>query len=209
MQKYNTNTAFIDLLFNLLVGFTSLLLLAFLLINPIAETGKIDPVTKMLVTAEWHKDSHVDIDLHMRGPDGTKVNFSDKDGKYIILERDDLGISNDTYIINGEKREVRQNHESISVNDLPSGEYVVNLHNYTRTAKETKEQGAYENPIVVKLVVTKLDPLKIIFTGEVSLEFRKEITVVTFTVNDKGDVSDIRTDIQIPLYYKKEGLGDN
>ena len=209
MQKYNTNTAFIDLLFNLLIGFTSLLLLAFLLINPIAETGKIDPVTKMLVTAEWHKDSHVDIDLHMRGPDGTKVNFADMDGKYIILERDDLGISNDTYIINGEKREVRQNNESISVKDLPPGEYIVNLHNYTRTAKPTKEERAYENPIEVRVAITKLDPLEIIFTREVLMTFRKELTIVTFTVDGEGNVSDLRTDIQIPLYYKEDVLGDN
>ena len=34
MRKYSSNLAFVDLLFNLLVGFTSLLLLAFLLINP-------------------------------------------------------------------------------------------------------------------------------------------------------------------------------
>jgi len=45
MRKYSSNLAFVDLLFNLLVGFTSLLLLAFLLINPIADEGKIDPVS--------------------------------------------------------------------------------------------------------------------------------------------------------------------
>ena len=42
MRKYSTNLGFVDLLFNLLVGFVSLLLIAFLLINPIADDGKID-----------------------------------------------------------------------------------------------------------------------------------------------------------------------
>ena len=33
-RKFHSNLAFVDLLFNLLVGFTSMFILAFLLINP-------------------------------------------------------------------------------------------------------------------------------------------------------------------------------
>ena len=43
MRKYSSNLAFVDLLFNLLVGFTSLFIIAFLMINPIAKDGEVTP----------------------------------------------------------------------------------------------------------------------------------------------------------------------
>lgn len=43
MRKYSSNLAFVDLLFNLLIGFASLFVIAFLMINPIAKTGAVTP----------------------------------------------------------------------------------------------------------------------------------------------------------------------
>ena len=100
MRKYSTNLGFVDLLFNLLVGFVSLLLIAFLLINPIADDGKIDPVTEFIINVQWPDNSSIDIDLWVQGPEGTIVSFKQKDGNYMVLERDDLGISNDFVMIN-------------------------------------------------------------------------------------------------------------
>ena len=69
MRKYSTNLGFVDLLFNLLVGFVSLLLIAFLLINPIADEGKIDPITEFIITTTWPDNSTIDVDLWVQGPE--------------------------------------------------------------------------------------------------------------------------------------------
>lgn len=68
MRRYSSNIAFIDLLFNLLIGFTSLLLIAFLLINPVAEEGKIDPRSEFLITMSWLDTSGIDLDIWIEGP---------------------------------------------------------------------------------------------------------------------------------------------
>ena len=40
--KYHSNVSFLDLLFNLVVGFVMLFIIAFLLIRPIAENKQIE-----------------------------------------------------------------------------------------------------------------------------------------------------------------------
>lgn len=202
MKSYNTNLAFVDLLFNLLIGFTSLLLIAFLLINPIAQKAKIDPKTKILITIEWPAASAADIDLWIRGPVGNKVGFKEKDGQYIILERDDLGVGNDTYTVNGESVVIPRNMETTSINDLPVGEYVINIHNYSIGPKK----GHFENhyPIPVTINVHKMDPFQIIYSTTITLSYREEKTVVSFVVDNKEKVTDLRTDTYIPLYYSKD-----
>ena len=65
MRKYSSNLAFVDLLFNLLVGFTSLFVIAFLLINPIAKSGVIDPPIRLMIEMRWDDSSPRDIDLHV------------------------------------------------------------------------------------------------------------------------------------------------
>ena len=131
MKKFSTNLAFVDLLFNLLVGFTSLLLLAFLYINPIADEGKIDPVTKLLVIMTWPDESSADIDVWMRGPDGSVCSYVAKDKGYMILERDDLGMTNDAIKVDDKIIYIKRNIESLSVTQLLKGEYVLNIHNYS------------------------------------------------------------------------------
>ena len=109
MRKYSTNLGFVDLLFNLLVGFCSLLLIAFLLINPIADEGKIDPRSEFLIVATWPDNSVMDIDLWVKGPDDSVVSFKNKDGNWIVLERDDLGISNDFVMVNEKPKKIVEN----------------------------------------------------------------------------------------------------
>ena len=44
-KRYLSTFGFIDLLFNMLVGFVFLFFIAYILINPIADEGKVDPVS--------------------------------------------------------------------------------------------------------------------------------------------------------------------
>lgn len=205
MRKYSTNLGFVDLLFNLLVGFVSLLLIAFLLINPIADEGKIDPKSEFLIILTWPDNSIMDIDLWVKGPtDNDVVSFKRKDANWMVLERDDLGISNDFVMVDGVPTKIRRNIETLSINAIAAGEYVVNVHHYN-TTKKIHENEIYPVPVQVEII--KLNPYKVVYTGKVELTFRQEVTIATFLMSKEGDVSDIRTDIQIPLYYKSANTG--
>lgn len=204
MRNYSHNLAFIDLLFNLLVGFTSLLLLAFLFINPIAEQGKIDPVAKVLILVTWPDKSPADIDLWVRGPDRTVVSYGSKDKGYMVLERDDLGVSNDTIKVDGKVVHIIRNIESLKITKLLKGEYVVNVMNYTHAFTAYNDYEAEEiYPIPVEIKILQMNPFKILFVRKVTLEYRQEKTVLTFVVTEDEKIEDGRTDVEIPLYFAK------
>lgn len=184
------------------------MIMAFLLINDPKETGKIDPKTKMLVTLEWPDKSVVDLDLWIRGPDGTVLSYTKKDGGYMILDRDDLGLTNDVYTVDGKMQFIRQNIEVAKFNELPPGEYVINVHSYSHTFMQfgfTPDKPE-EYPTPFSISVNMIDPtFKIVWKGDNKLHFRKEITMITFVVTDEGKINDLVTGVQIPLFGQGSG----
>jgi hypothetical protein len=188
MRKYSTNLSFIDMLFNISLGFLMLFILAYLLINPIADAGKIDPEAKIMITLRWDNESIKDMDLWVKGPDGTIVSFQRKDGRYIILDRDDLGRANDIIMVDGVEKVIARNIETIMITDLMDGEYIVSVHHFSGAAGIT----------TVNVDVVGLSPYKIWYAGSANLTARNEKTMVTFIIKD-GKLIDIRTDLQIPL----------
>lgn len=194
MRKYSSNLAFVDLLFNLLVGFTCLFVIAFLLINPIAKSGLIDPPVKIMVEMDWDDDSLEDMDLYVKGPHGKIVWYGNRENGYITLKRDDLGRENDTYEVNGRKVVIRSNYEITTATDLPDGDYAVNVHYFS---------DRKEGPIEVNVKITNIAKFGVVFEGRVTLNTRQERTVVVFRVVD-GEVVDMRNDVQI----KMRGIGD-
>lgn len=188
MRKYSSNLAFIDLLFNLLVGFTSLFVIAFLLINPIAKQGVIDPPVFLMVEMSWDDDSSRDIDLHVKGPDGWTVSFLNKNNGYITLKRDDVGMVGESYVLNGEEIQVYRNYEVTTMTALPDGDYVVGVHYYSGAGL----------PEEVTVRVTGLQPYGVHFEGTVTVSPRQESTAVVFRVVD-GAVVDVRTDVEVRL----------
>ncbi len=191
MRKYSSNLAFIDLLFNLLVGFTSLFVIAFLLINPIAKQGVVDPPVLLMVEIEWDDRSREDIDLYVRGPDRRTVDYGFKDNGYITLKKDDLGLRNDKFVINGVLTEVRRNYEVTTMSVLPDGDYVINIHYFSK--------GDSEN---VRIRVTGIQPFKVYYEGDLDVSTHQEITALVFKVVD-GKLVDIRTDVRVRLRLPK------
>lgn len=190
MRKYSSNLAFVDLLFNLLVGFTSLFIIAFLMINPIAKDGEVTPPVRLFVEIEWDADINKDIDLFVRGPDNRTVFFGRKDNGYITLERDDLGWMSDTYVINGRETIVRRNYEIANFSDLPPGEYIIAVFYYSQSGP----------PIDIKTNVRTISPHRVVYQGvSEGLTARTERTVVSFVVDENGKVTDINTELQIPI----------
>jgi len=189
MKRTSAILAFIDLLFNLLLGISMMFIISFLMINPPETLGTIDPPVRLLITLEWDPALTEDMDLWVRGYDQTWVGFSKMDGKYFNLERDDRGVSNDTIIVNGEEEIIARNYEVISFTTLPAGEYFINVHYYTPAG----------DAVDSTITVTQIDPFAIKFVDSITLTPDKELTVASFEVNENGDIGDMRTDIQMPF----------
>ena len=77
--KYKSTIGFTDLLFNLLVGFVFLFIIAFILINPITKKKDVPKKAEYMVVIEWESTSLDDIDLWVKAPDGKTVSFVKKE----------------------------------------------------------------------------------------------------------------------------------
>jgi len=189
-RSYGSQVAFIDLLFNTLVGFVFLFILAFILINPIAKKSNVEVVAEFIVKISWPTNSPDDIDLWMRDPLGNYVGFRSKDAGLMTLERDDLGIANDTvYDPNGNRITVNVNQETITIRGIVPGEYILNIHYYA-DKPIIQDLGHQDYPVVpVKVQIEKINPYNIVFAKEVKLNRRgQEVTVTRFTVTEEGSV---------------------
>lgn len=198
MRRYSTNLSFVDMLFNLLIGFTSLFIIAFMLINPVAEEGKVTPITEFMITATWDPESIQDMDLWIRGPSiggrDTIVGYQNKDGRYIILDRDDLGISNDTIMVNGFQEIIKRNVETVTINAIVPGEYVIAVHYFGPNRKED-----YNNTVEVEIQLVDMHPYRIVYTGKRAIPFRQEVSYISFVVTEDGKIRDMRDDIKLQV----------
>ena len=193
IRTYGSQIAFIDLLFNTLVGFVFLFVLAFILINPVAKKSNVEVIAEFIITVSWPDQSADDVDTWVKDPAGNIVGFKMKDRGLMNLDRDDLGRSNDTITTtNGEKLYVRQNIEHITIRGIIPGEYVVNVHLYRRVPKNEVKDEHYFEVIPVRVNVEKLNPYGVVYIKDVTLAIKgEEKTVLRFTVNEDGDVTDI------------------
>lgn len=196
MKTYSYNLVFIDILFNLLIGFVSLFILAFLMMNPIADEGKIDPVTQIMITMTWPDDSNIDMDLWVKGPENAVVGFSRKEAGYMQLDRDDLGTRNDTFLVNGERVTVARNVENVFINADLAGEYFVNVH-YFGPAPAGNPTSVIEETTIQ---VHDMRPFKLVYEGTAPSSYKDEVTVVSFVVDEDGNIIDVNEDVQ--LFFK-------
>jgi len=172
---------FTDLLFNALLGFTFLFLVAIMFMNPEAKSGIIDPKAEYILTVTWEDNSPDDVDVWVEDPEGQIVWFRTPEAGLLHLDRDDRGLINDTITINNEEVQNPLNQEVVTLRGVVKGEYVVNLHYY---ASETGK------PVDVHVRLAKVNPkLEIVYYGTVNLEKRgDEKTAVRFTIGRDGNV---------------------
>lgn len=184
-NKFNSGFGFIDLLFNLLVGFVFLFFIAYILINPIAKSGLITPPDKVLITATWNKASNADVDIWMRDPTGVLLSFQNRIIPGSHLEKDDLGTTNDIVWINGERVISPINSETVHIQTLQPGTYAISVHMYNIRRENKPEE--------VTIIIRTLDPYRTIVEKQVVLSGQgQEIGVVEFTVGDKQNVIDVQ-----------------
>ena len=181
-RKYYSNTAFLDLLFNTLVGFVLLFVVAFLLINPMIKKADIATKAEYVITVTWNDDSADDVDTWLQDPTGNVLHFRQKDIGLAHLDRDDLGQLNDRLIMqDGSVIEYKHNQELTTIRGFISGEWVLNLHMYKKRDPE---------PTNVEVRIDKLNPtVKTVFYKNIVMQTGwEEVTVTRFVMTQQGDI---------------------
>ena len=113
--------AFTDLLFNALLSFVVMFVLAVLLINPVAKSGAVDPKAEFLITLTWPEGRREDVDLYVEDPAGELVWFRSREAGLMHLDRDDLGERNDMIEVSGRRIANPLNQETVSIRGILPG----------------------------------------------------------------------------------------
>jgi hypothetical protein len=172
----------LDLLFNTLVGFVFLFIVAFLLINPSIKKADIKTKAEFVITVTWSDNSRDDVDTWLQDPVGNVLHFRQKDVGLAHLDRDDLGKANDVIILNdGSKVEYPHNQELTTIRGFLSGEWVLNLHMYSKRD---------QNPTPVEVRIEKLNPrVQTVFYKKILMTTKwEEVTVTRFVMTHQGDI---------------------
>ena len=170
-DRFKSTTGLNDLLFNLLVGFVFLFIVAFLLINPPTKKEDAPKKAEYLIIIEWDEDANDDIDLWVQDPQGVTVSFTHKTGGLLNLEKDDLGMSNDKWRKpDGTIVTIPINREVVTMRGIVPGRYQVAAHVYSRKVKVyTKPNGATEvirdkTPSTIIATLVKINPYGEVYT---------------------------------------------
>ena len=210
-EKFKSTIGFTDLLFNILVGFAFLFIIAFLLIKPEAKKHDFERRAEFVIVMEWNDEQPDDIDLYVQDPTGKKVSFRTPIMNFMYLDKDDLGYANDVVKnVDGTITKVNINREVVTIRGIIPGEYIINVHYYsTRQAEAAlstlsgERRGDSEiisaarhgqgkptgKPLTVKVELHKVNPYTILWVGEKPFDHRgQEETFVRFTVDQKGEL---------------------
>ena len=171
--------AFVDFLFILLLAFISMFILALLLINPVPKKSDIERKAEYIITLEWDDKSHDDVDIWIEDPVSNLLSFRNRVAGLMHLDKDDLGQINDIiYLPDGTRQVIELNREVATLRGWIKGEYVVNVHLYTKRS---------EGNASVKVTMLRINPYKLLWEQNVSLTHQgQELTIRRFTLNQEG-----------------------
>lgn len=173
--------AFTDLLFNTLLGFAFMFLIAFILMAEPNKQGNVTLKAEFLISVTWPDGHPDDIDVLVEDPNGVVLWFDNKDTGTMHLDRDDRGAVQDQMMINGKLVTNPINQESVSVRAWIPGEYVVNVLHY---------KSNYTEPVPVSVKVEKLNPVvTLVYYGVHPLsQAGMEVTATRFVLDGSGAV---------------------
>lgn len=185
--KYKSSIGFTDLLFNLVIGFVYLFVIAFILINPVAKQGDVEKKAEYIVVIEWNHEYNDDIDLWIKDPAGNIVSFLTKSSGLMNLEKDDLGTSNDSIVTNGDTKTIFLNREVVTLRGTIPGEYEVMAHVYNRKYTTYKGSARQDLPGDIIVSVIKINPYVEAYTSKRPyMETGQNISLVRFSVADNN-----------------------
>ena len=173
--------AFTDLLFNALLGFAFMFVIAFALMADPTEGGNVEARAEILITVRWEDRHPDDVDTLVEDPAGNLVWYHNRDAGLMHLDRDDRGLFQDRIVLDGVEISNPINQETVTVRALKPGEYVVNVLHY---------QAHYAEPLPVSIKVEKLNPeVRLVYYGKRELAGAgDEQTAVRFTIGANGEV---------------------
>ena len=185
-RNYHTNLSFLDLLFNTLLCFAALFVLSFVLINPSKKEHNAKTKAEFMITVTWPEGLDDDVDMYVEDSQGNLVAFMRREEGLMHLDRDDLGRSNDIVNTPFGPIEHKDNREIVTIRGIIAGEYVVNVHMYTKRSEAT------EVPVTIQL--DKINPFSTITLKEVVLRITgDEETAFRFVLDNDGKVTDVNT----------------
>lgn len=183
IRNYSCSVSFLDLLFNMLLAFTALFVLAFVMISVKKDDSKSNAEVKAeyIINISWPEELDYDVDVYVEDPMGNLVCFRRREEGLMHLERDDLGHRNDTVQTPGGPQKFNVNRESVTLRGLHSGEYVVNAHAYRVAQGARVPVTVTVDRINPKFETVLLNNVKLIGMGD-------ERTLVRFTLDKSGDL---------------------
>lgn len=197
-NRYKSSTGMTDMLFNLLVGFVFLFVIAFILINPPTKQSDVPTKAEFLIIIEWNEDFNDDVDLWVRDPNQITVSFLNKEGGLLNLEKDDLGYSNDVFRRpDGTTDVLRINREVVTVRGTQAGTYSIAAHIYNRGITNTLDANGVRvmglaGEGTIKLTVIKVNPYREEYVAEyIYHRRREEILMIDMIVDNEGNVTGI------------------
>lgn len=177
---------FTDILFNALLSFAFMFIVAFALIQPEPTEGRITPKADYIITAQWPDNHPDDIDIIVEDPRGQLVWFNAREAGLMHLDRDDRGRVGDMITVNGNQIQSPINQETVTLRGVAPGEYVVNILHYKSNTN---------SPVPVSVKVEKINPkLSVSYAGQIMLKGAgDEQTAVRFTISPDGEIIDVFT----------------
>ena len=198
--RFKSSLGFIDLLFNILLGFAFLFIIAFLLIKPEAKKKDFDRRAEFVIILEWDHDAPDDLDLYVQDPTNDKVSFRLPIANYMHLDKDDLGKRNDTIInADGSTSTVMINREVVTIRGIMAGEDIINAHYYSTRVYNGSQiepdertvdyRNKPQTDLTVKIELHKVTPYKILWAGEKKFTHRgQEETFLRFVLDGDGNI---------------------
>ena len=184
-KSYHSNTSFLDILFNTLVGFVLLFIIAFLLISPVKKKKEIEQKAEYVITITWPGTMSDDIDSWLEDPMEKVMYFREKEVGLMHLDRDDLGKMNDQQFVPGVGMvNYPYNREITTIRGIVPGEYVFNIHLYRKSHKDSS--------IPVTVILEKLNPqVKLLYSKVITLtDYWEEKTVIRFVLDVDGEITE-------------------
>ncbi len=206
-DRFSFNLSFIDMLFNILLGFAMLFFLALILANKPTQDKKIDSKAEIMIVMTWPNESSDDVDLWVLSPELNKIGFKSRENGYINLDRDDLGMSND-YVTDekGKRKLILLNKEVTSIRAMKNGHYVVNVSLYDRHPNPLKGGTVDMDPIPVTVELIQLNPnVRTVYRVQVMLDVRREEkTAFSFDIINQNTIVGISS-VQYSFIYNDFG----
>jgi hypothetical protein len=187
-----TFVPFTDMLFNVVLGLTFMVFIAFSLINPTAKTGAVEMKAEFLITMNWPDNDPTDMDIYVKDPVDNIIWYHSREAGLMHLDHDDRGSSRERMTVNGRTIQNPLNQEIVTIRGIVPGEYVVNAHEFLAVSGEK---------VPVSIKVEKLNPTaSVVFYGSHDFDHKgQEETFVRFRVDADGKIQDVSTGQPISL----------